>query len=338
MEYRWIGRSGVRVSELCLGTMTFGHGADEAQSARMVGLALDSGINFFDTANAYAGGTSEEFLGRALKGKRDKVILATKFTNPMGPGPNDSGSSRVHILRAVEDSLRRLGTDYVDLYYAHHVDSYTPLEEMLRALDDLIRQGKVRYVACSNYPAWRLCDALWISETRNLDRFICYQASYSLVVRELEQELIPLCHAKGLGVLAYSSLAGGFLSGKYKPGQRSIAGTRSEEGWVFHNRFFTPNADDTLKALIEAAESHDCSPAQAAIRWVLEQPGVSSALVGARTIKQLEDNIKAADVRLDAETLNRLTEISALPARYPYALEKGVEQRRLSALKMTSAT
>ena len=168
MEYRRMGRSGLKVSEICLGTMTFGHGTDEAEARRIVDLAFEAGVNFFDTANAYGGGQSEVLLGKALQGRRDKSIVATKFFNPMGPGPNDSGMSRVHIMQAIEASLRRLQTDYVDLYYIHHVDTQTPLEEMLRALDDLVRQGKVRYMACSNYEAWRLQEALWISETRNL--------------------------------------------------------------------------------------------------------------------------------------------------------------------------
>ena len=193
MEYRRMGRSGLKVSEICLGTMTFGHGTDEAEARRIVDLAFEAGVNFFDTANAYGGGQSEVLLGKALQGRRDKSIVATKFFNPMGPGPNDSGMSRVHIMQAIEASLRRLQTDYVDLYYIHHVDTQTPLEEMLRALDDLVRQGKVRYMACSNYEAWRLQEALWISETRNLYRFECYQPQYSLVVRDIEQELIPLC-------------------------------------------------------------------------------------------------------------------------------------------------
>ncbi|MFN2270682.1 MAG: aldo/keto reductase, partial [Anaerolineae bacterium] len=180
MEYRRMGRSGLKVSEICLGTMTFGHSVDEGEAKRIVDLALDAGVNFVDTANTYAGGQSEVLLGKALKGRRQDVVLATKFFNPTGSGPNDSGMSRVHIFNAIEASLRRLQTDHVDLYYIHHVDVQTPLEEMLRALDDLVHQGKVRYIACSNYEAWRLSEALWISETKNLARFECYQPQYSL--------------------------------------------------------------------------------------------------------------------------------------------------------------
>ena len=213
MEYRRMGRTGLKVSEICLGTMTFGHGTGEAESRRIVDAAIGAGVNFFDTANSYGEGESEVLLGKALEGRRDDAVVATKFFNPMGSGPNDSGMSRLHIMQAVEASLRRLRMDHVDLYYIHHVDTQTPLEEMLRALDDLVHQGKVRYTACSNYQAWRLCEALWISDANGWARFECFQPQYSLVVRDIEQELIPLCLHKGLGVVVWSPLGGGFLSG-----------------------------------------------------------------------------------------------------------------------------
>ena len=233
MEYRNLGRSGLKVSELCLGTMTFGHGTDEATAKQMVDLAFESGVNFFDTANTYGAGLSEIMLGKALKGRRREAVVATKFFNPTGPGPNDSGLSRVAVMQSVEDSLRRLQMDWIDIYYMHHVDTQTPLDETLRALDDLVRQGKVRYIACSNYEAWRTMEALWISDSRNWSRFICYQPQYSLIVRDIELELIPMFQYKGLGTVVWGPLAGGFLSGKYLPGQRVLAGTRSEEKWVF---------------------------------------------------------------------------------------------------------
>lgn len=336
MEYRRMGRSGLKVSEICLGTMTFGHGTDEAEARRIVDLAFEAGVNFFDTANAYGGGQSEVLLGKALQGRRDKSIVATKFFNPMGPGPNDSGMSRVHIMQAIEASLRRLQTDYVDLYYIHHVDTQTPLEEMLRALDDLVRQGKVRYMACSNYEAWRLQEALWISETRNLYRFECYQPQYSLVVRDIEQELIPLCQYKGLGVVVWSPLAGGFLTGKYKPGEREVAGTRSEEGWAYPRRYFAPNADESLAALLEVAESLGRSPAQVATRWVLDQPAITSAIIGARTVEQARDNLAAGGWRLPEDALQRLNEVSQQPDRYPLSMEKNMHERRDSAVEMPS--
>ena len=229
MEYRRLGRSGLKVSEICLGTMTFGHGTDTAEAERIVLAALDAGVIFFDTADGYSSGESEVMLGRALGTRRPEAVIATKVFNAMGPGPNDSGMSRVHIMNAVEDSLRRLGTDYIDLYYIHHVDVQTPLEEMLRAFDDLVRQGKIRYPACSNYEAWRLMEALWVSDSKGLVRFEAYQPQYSLLVRDIEEELVPVCALKGLGMVVWSPLAGGYLSGKYHPGQSKLAGSRSAE-------------------------------------------------------------------------------------------------------------
>ena len=336
MEYRRMGRSGLKVSELCLGTMTFGHGADEEESRRMVDLALSAGVNFFDTANSYADAQSEVFLGKALKGRRRDAVVATKFFNPMGPGPNDSGMSRVHVMNAVEDSLRRLEMDHVDIYYMHHVDIQAPLEEMLRALDDLVHQGKVRYIGCSNYQAWRLNEALWISVTNSLARFEVYQPQYSLVVRDIEQELIPLCREKGLGVVTWAPLAGGFLTGKYGPGERTREGTRSEEDWAYPEPYFAPNADEALRALLEVAEELGHPPAQVALRWVLSQPGITSALVGARNAEQLRTNLEADLWTLEGEPLARLTEVSHLPDRYPEAMQKGMRARRDSAVQMPS--
>ena len=336
MQYRNMGRTGLKVSEVCLGTMTFGHGTDERASEEIVDLAFDSGINFFDTANTYGDGASEVLLGNALKGRRRDAVVATKVFNPFGPGPNDSGMSRVHIMNAVEDSLRRLQTDYLDLYYIHHVDTQTPLEEMLRALDDLVRQGKVRYTACSNYEAWRLMEALWISDSEGWARFDCYQPQYSLVVRDIEEELIPVCELKGLGVVVWSPLGGGFLSGKYRPGQRSVTGSRSEEGWAYPERYFANCADDSLAALLDIAESTGHSPAQVALRWVLEQPSVTSVIIGARTVEQARDNIMAGSFRLEGEHVQRLNAVSALPPRYPRAMEQDMHERRNDAVDMPS--
>ena len=196
----------------------------------MVDMAFDRGVNFFDTANSYADELSEVYLGKALRGRRHKAVVASKFHNPMGDGPNDSGMSRYHIMDAVDASLRRLAMDHIDVYYIHHVDRQTPIEETLRALDDLVRAGKVRYIACSNFEAWRLMDALWTAQCGGLETFACYQPQYNLLVRDIEIELIPACVAKGLGVVTWGPLAGGFLSGKYAPGQRSLTGTRSEGG------------------------------------------------------------------------------------------------------------
>lgn len=208
MDYRRVGRTGLKVSEICLGTMTFGHGADQAETDRIVGTSLDAGVTFFDTADGYNAGQSEIMLGKVLGSRRKQTVIASKVFNPTGPGPNDSGMSRSHILDNIESSLKRLGTDYLDLYYIHHVDIETPLDEMLRAFDDLVRQGKVRYIACSNYEAWRLMEAMWISDSRGLERFACHQPQYSLVVRDIEEEIVPACDLKGLGIVCWSPLAG----------------------------------------------------------------------------------------------------------------------------------
>ncbi len=334
MDYRRMGRTGLKVSEICLGTMTFGHGTDETEATQMVDLAFDAGVNFFDTADGYGDGQSEVLLGRALKGRRRDAVVATKFFNPMGTGPNDSGMSRARIFNAMDDSLRRLQMDHVDIYYIHHVDTQTPLEEMLRALDDLVRMGKVRYIACSNYEAWRLMEAMWLSDSHDWARFECYQPQYSLVVRDIEEEIIPVCDLKGLGVVIWSPLGGGFLTGKYQPGQRSVTGTRSDEGWAYPQRYFAANADDSLAALLEIAAELGRSPAQVALRWSLEQPSITSAIVGARTVEQARDNFLAGGWKLPAEALERLNTISHLPARYPRAMEANMHERRNSAVKM----
>ncbi len=328
-----MGRTGLKVSELCLGTMTFGHGTEEADALQMVDRAFDAGVNFFDTANSYSGGVAEKILGKALKGRRRDAVIATKFFNPMGDGPNDSGMSRVHIMQAVEDSLRRLQTDYLDMYYIHHVDTQAPLDEMLRALDDLVRQGKVRYPAVSNYEGWRLLECLWISESKGLYPFACYQPLYNLVVRDIEQEIVPICERKGLGVVVWGPLAGGFLTGKYQPGERSVEGTRSDEGWVFPARFFAPNADETLAALLEIAGELGRSPAQVALRWILQQPFITSAIVGARTLAHLEDNLQASTWELPPDALQRLNDVSHLPPRYPLAMEQNMHERRNRAIR-----
>lgn len=333
MDYRRLGSSGLKVSEICLGTMTFGNGTAYPQVQEMVSMCLDSGINFFDCANSYAGGESEVMLGKALAGRRGEAIVITKVFNPMGQGINDSGMSRVHIMQSIEDSLRRLGMDYVDIFCAHHVDIETPLEEMLRAFDDLVRQGKTRYIACSNYQAWRLATALGISDKHNWTRFTCYQSQYSLVVRDIEQELIPLCQYHGLGVVVWAPLAGGYLSGKYRPGQLELQGTRSAQGFAFPVEFFHAEAPAILSTLLEVAGTLGRSPAQVAIRWILEQPAITSAIVGARTVEQLSDNLGAAGWRLDGEALERLNTVSYLPERYPESMEKTMKARRVNAVR-----
>jgi aryl-alcohol dehydrogenase-like predicted oxidoreductase len=275
-------------------------------------------------------------LGNLLRGKRRQAVIASKVFNPTGPGPNDSGHSRAHIMHAVEDSLRRLQTDYLDIYYVHHVDVQSPLEEMLRALDDLVRQGKVRYIACSNYEAWRLMEALWISDFHDFARFECYQPQYSLVVRDIEQELVPACEHKGLGVVVWSPLAGGFLSGKYKPGEVRVAGSRSEEGWAFPMRDFAANHDETLAALLEVSAEVGRSAVQVALRWVLDQRFITSAIVGARNAGQIAGSLHAAGWRLPETVRERLGKVSMLPHRYPRSMEDKMEERRNAAVRRTS--
>ncbi|HTR84054.1 MAG TPA: aldo/keto reductase [Reyranella sp.] len=334
MEYRNLGRAGLKVSEICLGTMTFGNGADQDGTDRMVNAALDGGVNFFDTANSYVGGTSETMLGVALKGRRHDAVIASKFFNPMGHRPNDSGMSRLHIKQQIEGSLKRLQTDYIDIYYIHHVDQATPLEEMLRALDDLVRQGKILYTACSNFETWRLMEAVWLSDTNGWERFACYQPQYSLVVRDIDEEIVPALQLKGLGCVAWSPLASGYLAGKYTPGSLKVQGTRSAEGWGFNSRFFASNHAEILQTLLDTAKEIGRTPAQTALRWVMDQPFMTSAIVGARNAEQLGDTLKAGGWRLPTEALDRLNKVSARPWRYPRAFEETMPERRSSAVKM----
>ena len=336
MNYRCMGRTGLKVSEICVGTMTFGHSTDETEATRIVDLAFEAGINFFDTANSYAGSASEIILGKALKERRRNAVVATKFFNPMGPDVNSSGTGRVHLMQAVEDSLRRLQMDYIDIYYIHHVDTQTPLDETLRVLDDLVRQGKVRYTACSNFEAWRLMEGIWLSDHNGWERFAAYQPQYSLVVRDIEQEIIPVCELKGIGVVVWAPLGGGFLTGKYRPGQRTLSGTRSEEGWAYPEGYFAANADETLAALLAVSAELGRSPAQVATRWALEQAAITSAIVGARTADQARDNFSAGGWVLPTEALQSLNEVSRLPDRYPKAMEANMHERRNAAVEMPS--
>lgn len=338
MEYRRLGRTGMKVSEVCLGTMTFGTAGwgIAAEPARLiVDLALDAGVNFFDTANSYAEGRSEEILGRLLKGRRDKLIIATKVFNPMGPDVNDSGTSRGHIMKAVEESLRRLQTDYIDLYQVHHVDRETTAQERLRALDDLVRQGKVRYIGVSNEYAWRLCDALWISETRNLARYESLQPQYNLLTRDIEEEILPLCRVKGLGVIAWGPLAGGYLTGKYRAGTAPPKQTRFGQTDSMMRRFFSPQSDAILATLRTSAKRLGRSMANVALRWVLEQEGVTSVIVGATSADQMRENLGCTGWTLPADQLAELNEASALPPRYPHSMEANMQQRRADAVCMS---
>jgi len=325
MEYRPLGRSGLKVSALTFGTMTFGGsgrfeviGTTGADAARdQLDRALDAGVNVVDTADMYSDGASEEILGQAMEGRRDRLVLATKARNPMGEGVNDAGLSRRHLIAACDASLRRLRTDWIDLYQLHGWDGQTPLEETLSALDDLVRAGKVRYVGCSNYSAWHLMKALGVSERHGLERFVSQQIHYSAIAREAEYELVPIALDQGVGIMVWSPLAGGFLSGKFSrdapPASDTRRAGRGDPYPIDEEQGFA-----VLDVLREVAEAHDASVAQAALRWLLHQPGVSTVVVGARTDAQLADNLGAIDWEMTADELEGLEEVSAPPLIYPY--------------------
>ena len=331
MKYRQLGHTGLRVSELCLGAMTFGEadessfmhgiGADQETSFAIMNRALEGGCNFFDTADVYGqDGLSERVIGAWFErdGRRDEVILASKFRFTMGSGPNRSGASRYRIMRCCEDSLRRLKTDRIDLYQVHCPDMSTPEEETLRALDDLVRAGKVRYIGASNYQGYRLSDSWWLSETRRLERYASLQSSYSLVVRDLERECLPVCRERGIGIMAYSPLAGGFLTGKYRKGQEPPAGTRLDKFRERLTRYDTPRHWAILDAVTSIGEAIGASPAAVALAWVLARPAVSTVLFGARSVAQVDDNLKSAEITLSPEQMAQLEQASAFEVGYPY--------------------
>ena len=315
MKTRALGRTGLQVPVLSLGTMTFGLQTDEPTSYAIMNRAFEAGIDFFDTADVYPLGGSletvgctEEIIGRWLRerGVRDQVLLATKCRGRMGPGTNDQGLSRHHILRAVEASLRRLGTDTIDLYQAHFFDPETPIEETLRTLDDLIHSGKVRSIGCSNYPAWRLGEALASAERLGLGRYECVQPRYNLLYREIETELLPLCRAEELGVLVYNPLAGGFLSGKYRPGQDLEAGTRftmGTAGRMYQHRYWQEAQFEAVDELRGRVESEGLDLVSVSVAWTLAKPGVTSAIIGASRPDQLSASLAAAELKLDEKLI-----------------------------------
>lgn len=336
MEMRFLGSTGLKVSALCLGTMTLGGrgywqaigGLEQPEADKLVGMAWDGGINFFDTADVYSEGRSEELLGRALGARRPQVILATKVRGRMGEGPNDVGLSRHHILRACEASLQRLGTDYIDLYQVHSFDPRTPLEESLRALDDLVRQGKVRYIGASNFAGWQLMKALAISEKQNLEQFVTLQAYYSLVGRDLEHELVPLCQDQGLGILVWSPLAGGFLTGKYRRGQPRPEGARRSDPEKQFLQFDEEQGFTIIEALDQIAQKHQATVAQAALSYLLAKPGITSVIVGARRPEQLADTLQTTEWEMSPEEIASLDELSQPPRLYPYwMLALGAQNR-----------
>jgi aryl-alcohol dehydrogenase-like predicted oxidoreductase len=340
MEYRSLGQSGLKVPVLCLGAMTFGEadeksfmhkvGSDEKTSFAIMNRALERGVSFIDTADVYGqDGLSERVVGAwmAEQKNRDKVIIATKFRFRMADGPNGTGASRYRIVRTVEDSLRRLRTDRIDLYQIHMQDIETPEEETLRALDDLVRAGKVLYLGASNYAAYRLTDSLWISKSEHLHRFVALQMQYSLLVRDLEREHVPLCEKFGLGVLPWSPLASGFLSGKYTRNQPAPAGVRLER---WKERFASYDHDrgwKTLETVQTIAKERSTTATAVALAWLLAKPAVSSVIFGARSLEQLDDNLKAVDVKLTREDLQRLDDASAVKFGYPYEFMGNIQKR-----------
>jgi aryl-alcohol dehydrogenase-like predicted oxidoreductase len=336
MKYRQLADTGVFVSELCLGTMTFGGrggmweviaGLDQSGVDAIVHRALDAGINFIDTANVYAVGESETMVGKSITGRRHDIVLATKVRGRMARGANDVGLSRLHIMQAIEASLRRLGTDYIDLYQIHRYDILTNLDDTLRALDDLVRQGKVRYIGCSNLAAWQMMKALAISREEHLERFRCTQSYYSLAGRELEREIVPFLRDQSLGLLVWSPLAGGFLSGKFT---RSNSGDQAARRASFD---FPPvnkeKAYDIIDVLLALARERSASAAQIALAWLLAQPVTTSVIIGARRLDQLEDNLRSVDITLSPEELTRLDDVSRLAPEYPAWMSGAIADDRL---------
>ena len=327
MQYKTLGNTGLLVSRLCLGTMTFGSGegmfkaigaVDQKGADGLIKAAIDAGINFFDTADVYSDGESETTLGQSFKNlnmARKDVVIATKVYGRVGPGRNDIGASRGHILNGVEASLRRLQTDYIDLYQIHANDSVTPIEETLRALDTLVTQGKVRYIGVSNWQAWKIAQALGISEFKNLARFDTLQAYYSIAGRDLERELVPFLEAEKMGLLVWSPLAGGLLSGKFSRKNQKPENSRRTE-------FDFPIVDKErtwriLDAIAPIAKEYDCSPARISLAWLLAKPVVTSVILGAKRLDQLQDNLAAAELNFTEREIEVLDEVSTLPPEYP---------------------
>jgi aryl-alcohol dehydrogenase-like predicted oxidoreductase len=326
MKTRFLGNTGVRVSEICLGAMTFGGKGywknigqvEQKEAEDLVNTAIEGGINFFDTADVYSEGRSEEILGKALGDKRKDIILATKVRGRTGTGPNDIGLSRKHIIDSCNASLKRLGTDYIDLYQVHSFDPRTPLDETLRTLDDLVRNGKVRYIGVSNYTGWQLMKALAISEKQNLEKFVTLQAYYSLIARDLENELVPLSLDQNLGILTWSPLGGGFLTGKYRRGKPRPEGARRSNPKDQFLQFDEEKGFDIVDELKRIANNHGATITQAALNYLLRKPGVTSVIIGARNKEQLTDNLKTTDWEMTSKEIAGLDELSKPPKVYPY--------------------
>jgi len=310
MEYRALGRTGAQVSRLCLGCMNFGWGTEEQESSEIIHRALDIGLNFLDTADVYGKGASEEITGRAIKGRRDEVFLATKGFNRMGEGPNDWGASRIHIMRAVEDSLRRLQVEHIDLYQMHRPQSGVPIDETLHALDDLIRAGKIRYIGTSTYGAWQLVESFWQSEKLGLNRFVCEQPPYNLLDRRIEREMLPVAKLYGVAIIPWSPLAGGMLSGKYRRDEPNPHGSRYESGKFRNGEAVPEPAWKIIEGVRALAEEKGVEMDALALAWVASRPEVTSPIIGPRTMQQFEANLAALQVQISAEDERRLDELS----------------------------
>ncbi len=309
MQYRTLGSSGLQVSVIGLGTNQFGGKVDADGVARIIHQALDMGVNFIDTADTYTGGRSEETIGRAIAGRREQVIVATKVGNPIGDGPNERGASRRRIMNGVEASLRRLGTDYIDLYQIHRFDPHTPFEETMRALDDLVRSGKVRYIGASNYAAWQLCRANDVAEMAGGVPFVSVQPHYHMLERGIEQELVPYCRAFGVGIIPYFPLAGGFLTGKYKEGAAPPPGSRGESS-SYVQQYFTAENFKKVEAWSEFARRRGRTMAELAVAWLLARPMVSSVITGVTSTEQLEHNVKAANWELSEADMEEIEAVA----------------------------
>ncbi len=325
MDYRQLGRSGLRVSAISLGTMTFGGAGGFAKvgnldvdaARRVLDRCVDAGVNLVDTADIYSNGASEEIVGEIVKGQREELLLATKCRFRSEPGANGAGSSRHHIVRSLEASLRRLGTDYIDIYQLHGWDGQTPVEETLSALDSLVQEGKVRYIGCSNYSAWHLMKSLGVADRQGWQPFVSHQIYWSLIGRDAEVELVPAALDQGLGILVWSPLAGGLLTGKYRRDEKPAAGARHLTDWNEPPIYDEGKVYDVIDVVVSVAAARGVPPAQVALAWLLARPGVSSVIVGARNEDQMSQTLPSADLVLEPEEMKQLTEVSSSPLPYP---------------------
>jgi aryl-alcohol dehydrogenase-like predicted oxidoreductase len=324
MRYKILGNTGVLVSELCFGAMTFGKEADEAESGRLFAACLDAGVNFFDCANVYSDGLAETILGRLIKGRREELVITTKVAQKAGPDVNCLGASRRHIMQQVDKSLARLGTDRIDLYFIHHFDPVTPMEESLRALDDLVRQGKVLYLGASNWAAWQVAKALGVSLARGLARFECLEPMYNLVKRQAEVEILPLALSEKLGVIPYNPLAAGLLTGKYSGGQTPAAG-RIVENKMYNTRYSDPVYYEVADRFVAFSRDNGLDPVSLAVRWVASHPGVTAPIIGARNTRQLQASLASVDLELGPDVLEAVTRLSVQPPTATDRLEEVID-------------